>query len=113
MNKILYLISFIVSLLASLICLFIKWQISTGIILGTVFSLIYFFLLNKSYSIDENGNLNKGNPLGFFLRIIIIALPLLISCLLPNYFNIFGAFGGVMLFRIVMMITFFKKRGEI
>lgn len=113
MNKNLYLISAILGIVASVCCYFINWQISTGIILGIIFSLIYFLILNKSYLINEDGTLSKGSIVLFLLRMIVIAIPLLISCLLPNIFNIFGAFGGVMLFRIVMIIVFFKNRGEI
>ena len=111
MNKQICIISGIVSIIASGICLLFNWTISTGIIIGLLSSLIYFFLLNKTYKINEDGSISKGGIIAFFLRIIILALPLLIACLLPNIFNIFGAFGGVMLFRFVMIIFFLKEKG--
>lgn len=111
MNKKIYLYSGILSVIASVICAFFNWRISTGIIIGTICSFGYFYLLNENFKIGEDGNISKGGVLGYFLRIALIALPLLISCLLPNVFNIFGAFGGVMLFRIVMIIIFFNEKG--
>lgn len=113
MNKHIYLISLLVSIIASLICLFFDWKISLGIILGVISSFIYFYALNKSYKLNDDGTINRGGFILFIVRILIIAFPLLIACLLPNVFNIFGAFGGVMLFRIVMIVYFFKEKGEI
>lgn len=112
MNKDLFIVSGIVSLVASIICFFIKWQIATGLILGTLFSFVYFFLLNVGFKINDDGSISKGGALLFILRMIMLALPLFIACMIPNVFNIFGAFAGVMIFRIVMMIVYFKKKGE-
>ena len=113
MGKEVYIVSSIVGIVTSLICLFFDWKISTGIIIGLISSLIYFFILSKTFKLNDDGSINKGNALLFIVRIFVIALPLLIACLLPDVFNIFGAFGGVMLFRFVMMFYFFKKKGEV
>ena len=112
MNKDLFIISGIVSIVASVITFFFKWQIATGIILGTIFSFVYFYLLNTGFKINDDGSISKGGALLFMLRMIVLALPLFVSCMLPEVFNIFGAFAGVMLFRIVMMVVYFKKKGE-
>lgn len=111
MNKKIYIYSGILAIIASVICGFFDWRISTGIIIGVICSFMYFYVLNENFKIGEDGNISKGGVLGYFVRIGLIALPLLISCLFPKVFNIFGAFGGVMLFRIVMIITFFKENG--
>lgn len=113
MNKQIYIISGLLAVIASIICLFFNWRFSTGIIIGVLSSFIYFYLLNGSFKINEDGSIGKGGIIKFIIRICIIALPLLISFLLPDYFNIFGAFAGVMIFRIVMIAFFFKKKGEI
>lgn len=112
MKKEIILYSGVVSLLASAICFYFDWRISTGIIIGVLSSFIYFYILNMNFKINEDGNISKGGILGYFIRIIVLALPLLIACLFPNVFNIFGAFGGIMLFRLVMIIMFFIKKGE-
>lgn len=111
MNKKIYLYSGIIGLFVSIICAFFDWKISMGILIGLLASFLYFFLLNDQFKI-EDGQISKGGVLGFGLRIIVLALPLLVACLLPQYFNIFGAFAGVMVFRIIMMIMFFKQKGE-
>lgn len=111
MNKQIYMFSSIFGLLISVICLFFNWKISTGIIIGILSSFIYFYLLNGSFKINEDGSIDKGGIVKYFIRIIVIALPLFLSYILPEYFNIFGAFAGVMIFRIVMIIFFFKKKG--
>lgn len=113
MKKNLFIVSGILGIIASAIGVFFALNIGLGILLGTVFSLLYFYLLNISYKVDENGNLSRGSGLGYLLRMIVIAVPLLLSCLLPNIFNVFAAFGGIMLFRIIMFITFFKEKGDI
>ena len=43
-----------------------------------------------NFKIKEDGTISKGSALGFIIRILVIALPLLIACLFPNVFNIFG-----------------------
>lgn len=112
MNKNIYLYSGILAVIVSLICAYFNWRISTGIIIGVLCSFVYFYTLNESFKINEDGSVSKGGLLGFFIRIVLIAFPLLVACLFPNIFNIFGAFGGVMLFRIVMIFYFFKEKGE-
>ena len=113
MNKQIYIVSVVVSVIASVICLFFDWRISSGIIIGEIASLIYFLLLNNSFKLKEDGSMSKGGIVSFLLRIVVIALPLTIAFFLPKFFNIFGAFAGVMLFRIVMIIYFFKQKGEL
>lgn len=113
MNKNVYVVSAAVSIFISIICLFFNWKISTGIILGLISSFLYFILLNKNLTFDENGSIKKGSFIFFIVRIMILAFPLLIACLVPQYINIFGTFGGVMIFRIVMIIMFIKKKGEL
>ena len=113
MNKQIYIVSSIVGVIASLVCLFFDWRITTGILIGLVSSLVYFYLLVKSYRVNEDGTLSKGSGLTLIFRILVLAIPLLIACLLPEYFNVFGAFGGVMVFRIIAYIYFFKQKGDI
>ncbi|MDO4940583.1 MAG: ATP synthase subunit I [Erysipelotrichaceae bacterium] len=110
MDKELYIVSGIIGLVASIICFFFNWRISTGILLGLMFSFLYFYLLTLSFKIDENGNMSKGGIIGWFLRILVLALPLLIACLLPNVFNLYATFGGIMAFRLVLMVYFFKRK---
>lgn len=112
MNKQIYLYSGIISIVASIVCAFFNYRISLGIIIGALSSFLYFYILNMNFKISEDGNISKGGILGYLVRLIVLALPLLIACLLPNIFNIFGAFAGIMLFRIVMMFMFFKTKGE-
>lgn len=112
MNRKIYLYSGILSIIASVICAYFNWRISTGIIIGVICSFLYFYVLNENFKIDENGKISKGGIFGYFIRIALLALPLLVACLFANIFNIFGAFGGVMLFRIVMIIMFFIEKGE-
>ena len=112
MNKKIYLYSGIFGIVASIIAYFFNWRVSTGVIIGVLFSYLYFIILNMNFKIKEDGTISKGSALGFIIRILVIALPLLIACLFPNVFNIFGAFAGVMLFRIVMIILFFIEKGE-
>ena len=112
-NKQIYLYSGVLAIIASVVCAYFNWRISTGIIIGIICSYGYFYLLNKSLNVKEDGSISKGGVIGFLVRILLIALPLAISVLLPEYFNIFGAFAGVMIFRIIMIIYFFKQKGEI
>lgn len=112
MKKEIYLYSGIISVVASLICLFFDWRISSGIMIGVLSSFLYFYILNINFKINEDGNISKGGVFGYFARILVLAVPLLIACLLPDIFNIFGAFAGVMVFRIIMMFMFFIRKGD-
>lgn len=112
MNKKVYLYSLILCIVASLICAYFNWRISTGIVIGMLSSFLYFYILNMNFKIKDDGTISKGSILGFLVRILALALPLFIAFLLPNIFNFFGAFAGVMLFRIVMITLFFKEKGE-
>ena len=110
MNKQIYIFSSIVSVIASLVCIFFDWRISTGIILGTISSFLYFYLLNKFVKVSMEGNVSKGSVVFSILRIFILALPLAVAYFLPTVFNFFGAFAGVMIFRLIMIIIFFKNK---
>lgn len=113
MKKELLITSSIVGVLASIVCLFFKWQYAISVLMGLAFSFLYFYLLTSSFKINENGEISKGSFIGWLLRIIVLAIPLLISCLLPNVFNIFATFGGIMIFRVVMMIFFYRQKGSV
>jgi len=110
MDKKVYKITSLLAISLGLISLFINYQFALGVILGYVFSMIYLFTLEKSYA-----NLNSDYEINFFhyllviVRYILLALPMLIACLLPQVFNVFGAFVGLILFKVSLLII--AKKG--
>ena len=105
--------SIVAALVLSIIFIFIDTRVTAGILLGSIFSYIYLYLLHKSYDNLLNKDISKKSM--FFkvmLRMMVLVVPLLISCLLPQIFNIFGAFAGLILFKFVMYADSFIKRKQ-
>ena len=85
--------------------LVVDWRISVGIILGMAFSDLQIFLINKTIntavSSGENG---PGFYRQFFIRLLLMSLPMLMGFMLPEYVNIWGAVGGLMINKAALYI---------
>ena len=105
-------ITALITSVAAVICLFIDWRLSVGILSGLLGVTIYTFILNSSLTrILDNGNgFNQfAYILGLLLRLVCLALPLLFGVLYPQVSNIIAAFGAEMTYRIVVYVSEGKK----
>ena len=100
-------------LLAAVFC-FIDWRVSAGIALGLVCFSLYFLILNASYrGLTESGNVNGLLMiLATIIRLDLMAMPLLAGFLFPQYVNVWGCFGGFMVFKIASVIEAARSARE-
>ncbi|MEA5026821.1 MAG: ATP synthase subunit I [Erysipelotrichaceae bacterium] len=106
MNKKELIVSAVISLISALGMLFVDFRISTGIVLGFSFSILHLFLLARSVDGILTGK--KGNFLFVLIsslfRYAVIALPLIIALLYSDYFNVFGAVAGFLVYKLVLVM---------
>ena len=106
MNKKELRLSTVLAVLTSLIAAFFDVRVSAGIILGFMFSLAHLYLLTKH--VDSMLYQDKASIFWVIIssvfRYAMIALPLLIAIKFSAYFNVFGAFFGFLLYKIVLVI---------
>ncbi len=98
-------VSALTAIILAVIMYFIDFRISTGIILGYLASIFHLYLITISMdNMLKSGRVNMFIVmLGSMLRYVIIAFPLVIALILPQYFNIFGAAGGFILYKVVLI----------
>lgn len=95
-----------ISIIASLMSYFIDFRICLGIVLATVGSLLYIFLLTKGMN-DLFDN-NKGifsSFLATILRYLCLLVPMLFAIKYSQYVHFIGVIIGFVLFKIVLIIS--------
>ncbi|MBR2802132.1 MAG: hypothetical protein IKE21_06030 [Erysipelotrichaceae bacterium] len=113
-----YGISCLIGLAAAFIFFFAELRtVSAGIILGLAFYGVYLLLLTFSVSrmLEDRSSEGSAYVLLYVLRILLLGLPLLCGALFPDIFNIFGAFGAILLNKIVTVILYgvIGKKGNL
>ena len=98
-----------VALAVSVVFLFYDRTVSAGILLGFICSQLYVQLLIK----DIDGLIAgaRASRIAQPLRMILLALPMLAGCLYPKRINVFGAFAGLMIPKVMLYIRSFIERG--
>lgn len=89
--------------------------ISCGILIGGLVGIINFKLLeNAVYSLDETSLVYFSKRLrrNRLLRQCIYLFALLIAIFFPGFCNIFAVLGGILLFKVVLVIENFIKKEE-
>ncbi len=95
--------------------------IGKGLMLGTLFSVFNFVLMGMLLSRQIEGAKNKWRArytsfFSIFLRLVILAIPLVISYKFPEDFNIIGAIAGILMIQFTILFNnlvidrFFKTR---
>lgn len=98
--------------LLSFVSYFINWTISTGLIVGYLFSLLYLAVLTlavKMMSFEKPNNLFIVTS--SLIRMVILAFPLLLGGLYPECLNIYGVFVGLLMFKIWLYLTMLIHKG--
>jgi len=110
MDKKVYKITSLLALLVTIISFLFNYKFALGVLLGFGFSMLYLYVLELSYrNLDSDYEVNFFHYLLVFIRFILLALPMLIACLLPNVFNVIGSFIGLILFKLSLLII--AKKG--
>lgn len=97
-----------VALAVSVVFLFYNRTVSAGILLGFLCSQLYVYLLVR----DIDGLIVSSRSSRFSqpLRMALLALPMLAGCLYPDRINVFGAFAGLMIPKVLLYIRSFIER---
>ncbi len=105
-------ISSVVVAILAVVFLFFDRSVSFGLLLGQLFYFLYLVVLTRMVDAvleTAAGGISKVS-LGFVLRIVLLALPMVIAALFPEIFNLFAVFGSMFLNRVMLLILY--ARGE-
>ena len=93
--------SAVAAVVAAAVFLFINWQISTGILAGMLFFLLYYHLLKS----DFESLLKEEKPriLTKIFRMFVLVVPMLASFLYPQYLSIIGVAVGILLSKLCLI----------
>lgn len=92
-------------LTAGLLLYDVRWSI--GVLLGGVFFGLYYLLLTLNMDDMLSGQMN---PEGFqsssrkVLRMLLLAVPLVLGVVMPQYVSLYGAGIGLLMFKAVVVI---------
>lgn len=91
-----------------LVSAIIDWRISVGIIVGYPFSLLHSWLLKARFSslTTHKAGLNKAG-----LGLLVLAMPMLISMLLPQYVHFIGVFIGLIYEKYSLYVQSIRNKG--
>ncbi|MBQ9035871.1 MAG: hypothetical protein IJ115_00200 [Erysipelotrichaceae bacterium] len=91
-------------LLIAILLVVVDYRITLGMILGLVFYRLYYMLLTMSIEdqIDVPSEVKARNIGAVALRLLLLAFPMLVSFVIPEIFNIWGVFFGLLAFKITV-----------
>ena len=94
--------------------LFYDWRISLGFILGAFVSvLLYFRTVMFCDTVLGQKKAGKGFVFSRFMSsYALMAIPLILSVVLPEYFNVFAAAAGLLLIKVTLMLDSLLERRE-
>lgn len=99
-------------LLIAILLVVVDYRITLGMILGLVFYCLYYFLLTMSIEdqIDVPSEVKARNIGAVALRLLLLAFPMLMCFVIPEVFNIWGVFFGLLAFKITVYAYAVIKR---
>jgi len=102
-------LSITITLIMSILALFVNYKFTLGLLCGQIFFIFYLLIL--SYVMNRRLQGRNDDIWTILLkigRISLLGIPMLLAFLFPNIFDIFGAFIGVMMFKICTIIEALK-----
>lgn len=110
MEKKLLKYSNLVTLILFAIALIVRFKFALGLLIGQTFYDAYFILLVKS--MDRKLTKSKADIWTILLkifRILLLGIPMLFAFLWPNIFEIIGVMLGLLMFKIITILSALKK----
>ncbi len=104
----------ILAVVITVICLFISIPAAIGFVIGSL-DAILLYKRNESYWSEI---LDIGTPVGsrygfhYMINIALMALPMLVAVLYPQYINVFTVALGLMMIKITVTLQLLLKRGR-
>lgn len=87
--------SYFLLIVTIVIFLFIDWRISTGIVLAYPFSYFQSKLITLRFTKPAEGGRALLVAFGFFIDLLILAVPMIITGFFNEYFSFIGVFIGL------------------
>ncbi len=93
------------TIVLSLIALLFNWCLSLGVVLGQICFRIYYLLLSNSFTTALAFKSEyKPSWLNKSIRMLVLALPMLLSFLFPDFINTWGVVAGLLMFKAVLIV---------
>ena len=110
-HKRIYRISLVLVLIAAAVSLPIDRTVSMGLLLGIALYFLYLQVLSRTVTAQlEAAVTGRGAiPMGFFLRMAVLAAPLLIAAFNQDRFNILAAFAPLFINHIVTFVLYARE----
>lgn len=108
-------ISLCIMLIVAAAALVVDWRISSGFLLGCFVSvLLYLRTVAFCNAVLENGRTTKTFIFSRFMSsYALMAIPLLLAAVLPQYFNLFAAAAGLLLIKVTLIFdSLLERRGS-
>lgn len=85
--------------------------VSLGLLLGIGSYYVYLHVLTATVTLQLNAASGRSVsfPLGYLLRMAILALPLFMAVRHPEYLNVFAAFASLMVNHIMTFVLYGRK----
>lgn len=103
----------VITIIIAVITLFFHWQWTTGYLVGTAIAVINY-MRNESYwgDILDEGTV-KGSRYGFHFTVnmFLMAVPMVVAALFPQYLNIFTVALGEMMIKITVTVEVLLPKG--
>ena len=91
-------------LLIAILLVVFDYRLTAGMILGLAFFRIYYYFLSENMT-DQLETDSESRLRGYgstAIRLLILAFPMLVSMVIPEVFSVWGAFFGLMAFKITL-----------
>lgn len=89
----------------------IDWRVAIGIILGYLFSLVHSWVLKLRFGSLNPTRVKLGAYLGVLFGLIVLAIPMLIAMLLPQFVHFFGVFIGLVYQKYTLYVQAIRNKG--
>ncbi len=89
----------------------IDWRVAVGIILGYLFSLVHSWVLKLRFGSLNPTRVKLGAYLGVLFGLIVLAIPMLIAMLLPQFVHFFGVFIGLVYQKYTLYVQAIRNKG--
>ncbi|MBQ7223408.1 MAG: ATP synthase subunit I [Erysipelotrichaceae bacterium] len=95
----------------ALIFLIIDFRVSLGIVLGLACYALNILIISDTMSDAIEGQAYRPRLYQqYWVRMMLLSLPLLMGFVLPQYVSVWGAFSGLMMFKITLYVYGFIRK---
>lgn len=100
----------IVSCLLSIVFLFVNFKYSISILVGTLFSILHLFKLEKDIDSLLANRVSKGSYFRFMLNMLILMCPFILTVIFPESLDFIGCFIGLVINKVIFYVMNLKRK---